>query len=197
VPWTPAYTGHYCFLIRIESPDDQIRHDGFVPFDNNICQRNVQIIESGPSTSAVNVGNREWGSGYGSVILDSNDFPAGGSGAVTFTDPGLFERWQAAGGTASGGQIDPSTHSVHFDARSAGAGEGTVNLVLDRIPFEGEEVSPLAISFVAPIGALSGLASAEPPTLRLQQLVDGQPVGGSILRPQESILIYLPLVLKR
>jgi len=32
VPWTPSYSGHYCFLTRIEAPDDQITFDGWVAF---------------------------------------------------------------------------------------------------------------------------------------------------------------------
>lgn len=195
IPWTPSYSGRYCFLTRIEAPDDQITFDGWVPFDNNICQKNVQIIESGPSTTSVNVGNRERGSGYGSVTINSSNFPTGGSATVTFSDPGLFQRWRGAGGKVSGGEVITGTNSIRLNVRSTGGGVGTVDAVLDRIPFEGEEVSALTVNVTAPSGGLTGLAGSEPPTLVIQQWVDGQSVGGNVLRPAIRVWqAYLPVV---
>ena len=196
VPWTPSYMGHYCFLVRIEAPDDPITFDGWVPFDNNICQRNVQIIEDGPSTSGVNAGNRNRGSGYGSVAISSEDLPDGASGTINFTDPDLFNRWRGAGGTVTGGEVLTDTHSVRFDGRATGTGVGTVEVVLDRIPFEGEEVSPFTINLTMPANGDPGAGHIEPPTLRVDQVVDGLTVGGNILRPPVHVPVLLPLILK-
>jgi len=201
IPWTPVVQGHFCFLTRIEAPDDRITFDGWVPFDNNICQRNVQIIESGTSSTGLGVGNRGRGSGYGSVTIKSTNFPVSGSGSVTFTDPKLFKRWQDAGGTVRGGEVVTGTTSIRYTPRVRPANllaaketwwldsVGEVDMVIERIPFEGEEVSLLNFQINAPTGS-------EPPTLEIVQWVDGQAVGGNVLRPQALIPVYLPLVVK-
>ena len=45
LPWdVPTLAGHWCLLVRISSPQDLIRDDR-VPWDNNIAQRNLHIIE--------------------------------------------------------------------------------------------------------------------------------------------------------
>lgn len=191
IPWTPIVQGHYCFLTRIEAPDDTITFDGWVPFDNNICQKNVQIIEGSASSTGINVGNRGRGSGYGSLTVDSSNIPAMGGTTVTFADPKLFDRWRKAGGTVSGGEIITGTNSIRLNVRTGGSGggKGEVSAVIDRIPFEGEEVSTV-------IFAVTGPAGAEPPTLKIMQLMDGQAMGGNILQPPVQIPVYLPLVLR-
>ena len=201
VPWTPAVQGHYCFLTRIEALDDTITFDGWVPFDNNICQRNVQIIESGSSSTGVEVGNRNRGSFHGSLTINSKNFPSRGTGTLTFNDPGLFQRWQQAGGTVSGGQVMTGTHSVQFNLkqlRSTGsAGEGAANqddlaeveVLIERIPFEGEEVSSMTFEVTGPAGS-------EAPTLEITEWVDDQAVGGNVLRAEIPIKVYLPVILK-
>ncbi|MSP13596.1 MAG: VWA domain-containing protein [Chloroflexi bacterium] len=201
LPWTPVYTGHYCFLSRIESPDDPITFDGWVPFDRHICQHNVQIIDSPTSATGLGVGNRGRASGYGSVTVNSANFPAAGSGTVTFTDPALFQRWQQAGGTVSGGQVISGTRSIRMNVQpgtSAPSGPDAldavntaqVNLVIDRIPFEAEEVSTLTFQVNGPPGSA-------PPTLQVAQLVDGKAVGGNSISPAVPVQIYLPRVSKR
>jgi len=143
----------------------------------------------------VNVGNRGRGSGYGSVTINSNNFPTGGGGMISFTDPELFDRWRGAGGTVTGGEVVTSTHSVRLNVHGTGSGTGDVNAVLDRIPFEGEEVSELTVRVTAPTTGLAGQAAVEPPTLMIQQWVDGQSVGGNILRPPVHVYqVYLPVV---
>ncbi|MBI3941416.1 MAG: hypothetical protein HY326_00255, partial [Chloroflexi bacterium] len=213
LPWTPVYTGHYCFLSRIESPDDPITFDGWVPFDRHLCQRNLQIIDSPTSATGLGVGNRGRASGYGSVTVNSANFPANGAGTVTFADQGLFNRWQQAGGTVSGGQVISGTRSIRMNvqagtsvpsggealdaaarpdaAASPGAiNAGQVHLVIDRIPFQGEEVSSLTFQVNGPPGSA-------PPTLAVAQLVDGKEVGGNTISPPIPVHIYLPRVAKR
>ena len=47
--WTPAGTGtgHRGLLVRLETPDDPMTEEGNVPWDNNIAQKNIEIV--GPS----------------------------------------------------------------------------------------------------------------------------------------------------
>jgi hypothetical protein len=201
VAWTPAAQGHYCFLTRIAAPDDRITFDGWVPFDNNICQRNVQIISDGTSTTGVKVGNRNRGSGYGSVTIKSNNVPTGATAKVTFTDPAMFQRWQQAGGTVTGGQVISGTNSIQLDvlpltsgasASEASALDGLskVEAKLDRLPFEGEETSQLKFEVTVPTGK-------EAPTVEIAQWVDGEQVGGNVLQAQALAKIYLPLIMKK
>jgi len=196
VAWTPVAEGHYCFLVRIAAPDDRITFDGWVPFDNNICQRNVQIISDGASTTGVKVGNRNRGSGYGSVTIKSNNVPTGGSAKVTFTDPAMFQRWQQAGGTVTGGQVISGTNSIQLDvlplASGASALDGLskVEATIDRLPFESEETSQLKFEVSVPAGK-------EAPMLHIAQVVDGETVGGNVLQAREPVKIYLPLIMKK
>jgi uncharacterized protein YegL len=201
VAWTPVVEGHYCFLARIAAPDDRITFDGWVPFDNNICQRNVQIISSGVSTTGVKTGNRNRGSGYGSVIIKSNNIPTGAGAKVTFTDPAMFQRWQQAGGTVTGGQVISGTNSIQLDvlplasgASADGAsaldGLNKVEATLDRLPFEGEETSQLRFEVTVP-------TDKEAPTVEIAQVVDGEVVGGNVLQARPPVKIYLPLIMKK
>lgn len=47
IPWTPTGTaiGHRCLLVRLESSQDMITEEGNVPYDNNIAQKNIEIVE--------------------------------------------------------------------------------------------------------------------------------------------------------
>jgi len=194
VPWTPATGGHFCFLARIEAAQDAIQQDGWVPFDNNICQRNVHIVEpttsggSSQSTAGFGFGNRNLGAGLGSVTMSSDNVPSTGTCTVTFDDPGLFRRWRDAGGTVRGGQVVPGTESIRVDVQplSPGSGIGRVRLVIDRVPLEGEETARLTLRVTGPAGA-------SPPTVEISQRLGGQGVGGNIIRPPVAPgLIYLP-----
>jgi len=45
IPWdVPNITGHFCLFVRISAPSDPIRDDR-VPWENNIAQRNLHIID--------------------------------------------------------------------------------------------------------------------------------------------------------
>jgi uncharacterized protein YegL len=200
VAWTPVLQGHYCFLTRIAAPDDPITFDGWVPFDNNICQRNVQIIGGGTSNTGVGMGNRSRGSGYGSMLIKSNNVPTGATAKVTFTDPAMFQRWQQAGGTVSGGQVISGTNSIQLNVlpltSEASLSEASalevaskIEATIDRLPFEGEETSQLKFEVTVPAGK-------EAPTLEIAQLVDGLQVGGNVLQAQALVKVYLPLIMK-
>lgn len=193
VPWTPVYPGHTCFLVRIEAPEDPIAFDGYVPYENNLCQRNVQVTEPGPGGShpptTIDVGSRERGSGYGSVRITSRDLAAGATGRVRFESPELFERWQLAGGAATGGTTDVGGRSVTFRGRGAGSGGGdgapSLDLTLERIPFEPEELASLTLEITDPAGG-------PPATFHVEQLMGGRSTGGVTIRPPESADLYVP-----
>ncbi len=201
VPWTPGRHGHHCFLVRIEAPADKIMQDGWVPFDNNICQRNVHILDAPasapvgtptPSTAGFGFGNRNLGSGMGGVSVTSNDMPSTGTCTLRFTDPDLFRRWQDAGGTLTGGQVIRGTTSIRVDIQPQGAGAGTgrMNLGLGRIPLQPEEKSGIELQVTGPPGS-------RPPTIHIRQQLDGRDVGGNILRPPVTGgPIYLPMAAK-
>ena len=192
VPWVPTMAGHTCFLARIEAVTDPIRFDGWVPFDNNICQKNVQVMDppaSGSTTSegTTSVGNRNRGHGYGAVRVRSGDVPAGASGKIVFDSQELFDRWMLAGGEAKGGTIDRATKSVRIGAGGGGlAADTPIDVTLERLPFEGDELSGLKFEF-------SGLGGNPPPTLYLEQIQEGASVGGVTIRPPAPNVLYLPV----
>jgi hypothetical protein len=53
LPWIPSGTalGHRCLLVRLECVQDGITHEGDVKNDNNIAQKNIQIIQLLPGHS--------------------------------------------------------------------------------------------------------------------------------------------------
>jgi hypothetical protein len=204
IPWRPTMEGHFCFLARIDSSDDPIAHDGWVPFENNICQRNVQVLSGGAEPASVGAGNRGRGTGYGSVTVRSANFPTRGGGGVLdslqratgmqapegvrvqFTDAGLFQRWLAAGGSVTGGEILQGESAVMLTVFDRG-GRGVIDARLDRLPYEDEETSALEFTVEAPSGG-------DVPTIEIAQWMDGQAVGGNVLRPEVRFphVIYLP-----
>lgn len=191
ISWVPPYTGHYCFLVRLEADEDPIRADGWVPFDNNLCQKNLQILEEpavpGVTGAGVGIGNRNRGSGYGRIRLSAPSFPASGAGRLTFSDPGLFDRWQNAGGTATGGTVDVRGRSIGFGG--PGSGTGGVAVTLDRVPFAGDETARLQVELTLPPGAAA-------PPMHVEQEMNGSAVGGAFLRPTVRGGIYLPITTK-
>ena len=203
VPWVPLGEGHFCFLVRIEALADPIKLDGWVPFDNNICQRNVQIIAapgapgSGSSTTGIGVGNRNRGSGYGGLRVGSGNLPPGAR-VVIELDPVLYDRWQGAGGRVIGGQLLPGEKAIELEVTPGQGGEaGSASAELERLPFEGEEQRGLKARIELPGSGppLAALAQAsEWPTLHISQLIDGQVVGGNVLQPELRYphRLYLP-----
>jgi hypothetical protein len=189
IPWVPLTSGHTCFLARIDASTDKLTHDGWVPFDNNVCQRNLQVLDpASPHVSAgFGAGNRKLGSGYGTLTAKSDDFPTGGSGTVRFKDAALFARWRDAGGTVSGGQVVQGQNAIQLEVKAgAGGGLGRVDLAIERVPFEGEETTELVLEVTGPPGA-------RPPTVHLGQTQDGEAVGGIVVRPPlRPAPAYLP-----
>ncbi|MFN2115361.1 MAG: VWA domain-containing protein [Anaerolineae bacterium] len=192
IPWLPARDGHMCFLIRIEAEDDPIKFDGHVPFDNNLCQRNLQVVDGGAggsTTSTVGGGSRGRVKEHGTWSLNVKNWPSSSRGSMKFEDEDLFDRWQRNGG-ATTGEINDENKSVDFGGRivsSAQQADTEFEVVIDRIPYEGEEVSQFTIT-------VTGDPDAEPPYIELIQLVDGVAVGGNVIRPavDRPVDLFLP-----
>lgn len=193
IPWTPTTDGHVCFLVRIEAGGDPIRFDGWVPFDNNICQRNLQVIDApgGSTTTSVGGGNRGRVNEHGSWSMDVSNWPTSARGTLKFGDGELFDRWQRNGGTTNG-EINDADKSIDFGDNLVAAdqqGSGAFQLVIDRIPYEAEEEASFSIRIAGPDGA-------EPPTLELVEWIDGVAVGGNVLRPAvgQPFAVFLPVL---
>ena len=186
VAWTPQATGHYCFLARINATSDPVKHEGLVPFDNNLCQRNIHVLppEDDEHDPYVPIGNP-----YGSPVrtdvqIDSDHYPTDGSVVVSM-DPEAFDRWQESGGTVEGGQVLPGTSSISVDVSPLS--EGTVNANIIGIPLGAGERTTLGLELEA--------AGSGEPQLSVRQMIDGEAVGGSVYRPPGQISsVYLPLV---
>ncbi len=189
IPWTPTATGHYCFLARIEAPTSPIINDGWVPFDRQVCQKNVQIIDGGSSTTTIQVANPNHDPNNGAVSVSSSSVPSGSTTVVSLP-PDLFSAWQANGGTVTGGQVVPGTTSIQLNVTppSGGTGAGSVQAVIDRIPLQGDETRPLTVK-------VTGAPSSPAPILEVRELMNGQVVGGNIITPtQAAYRIFLPLL---
>lgn len=197
IPWRAVGAGHTCFLARISADSDPVVSEGWVPFDNNLCQRNVQVVGpegGGEEGGSVTTGTRSRGHGYVTVSLRSPDIRSGSRGRVTFTDPAVFNRWLAAGGTADGGVVDRASRSVSFtaepvlSAQEAGSSRGPVILRLNRLAFEAEELTELKVTMDP--------GSATTPTLFLAAEEGGREVGGVVIRPPVTWPVLLPAVLR-
>ena len=171
VPWQPPQSGHYCFLTRIEAAQDPITHDGWVKFDNNISQKNVHVLdlERGPLDSSVILVNPQRQPAYVSLFIGSTDFPAGGAVTLEFADPGLFQRWQDAGGDLVGAELIPGTTSVSIRPHSE------LQATIARIPMSAGEQSHINLRVEGPAGSK--------PIVRVTEKIEGEEIGGNIYQP--------------
>ena len=105
---------------------------------------------------------------------------------IEFTDTGLFQRWLAAGGSVTGGEVLPGESSVRLTVYERD-GRGVVDARIDRLPYEDEEVSPFKIHVDVP-------SDSESPTVEITEWMNGQAVGGNVLQPEVRFpyRIFLP-----
>ncbi len=189
VPWQPSVTGHYCFLARIHASLDPVTFEGLVPFDNNLCQRNIHIL---PPDEQWHDNDVVVGNPYGSPVqtdidLDSDHYPPDGSITVSM-DPETFDAWQDNGGELEGGTANPGTNSIAITIGSQGG--GSVDARIQGLPLSAGATTALGLQFDAP-------GDGEP-ELTVKQMIDGEAVGGSAYRPPKPLLqVYMPLVLKK
>lgn len=171
VQWNPPGTGHFCLLVRLESNQDPIRAEGDAPGDNNIAQRNVHVMglsqtvagsSVGSSTvDVVAVGPPGAEDKQVDIVVQYPNKPAGlGLGLTMPSD--LFQRWQDAGGTVTGGEIVGGRIILN------GANEA----VISRIPLAPLQEAHLGLEFNGP--------TETPFAVGVVERVDGQDVGGNV-----------------
>jgi len=191
-PWHPTTPGHKCFLARIHAPDDPVTYEGMVPFDNNLCQRNLHATdpEQGRVDSEVIIANPQGGPTHTDVTIDGGKVPPDAKAYVDFEDAGAFQLWQDAGGDLEGGEVVPGTTSIELDVSSDGSGSGAIGAVIGRIPLGANAQTVLSLRVEAPPGS--------EPELAVRQKIGGQDVGGSTYRPPAPpYQVYLPVILKK
>jgi len=174
IAWDPPGEpgeGHFCLLARIESDEDPITREGDVPCDNNIAQRNLQILDLGPGE----------GKGTDEAIFRIIAPPEDLMGvidlvvSIPWVPPGtrvwialpidLFERWQRAGGLLEGGSIEGERILADPDAAET---------VIRDLPLEPGEEAEATLYIEAPIDK-----DTEYFSLTVAERVDGRDVGGS------------------
>jgi len=190
-PWHPTTEGHKCFLARIDAPDDPVTYEGMVPFDNNLCQRNLHATdpEQGGIDTEIIIGNPQSGSTHVDVAVGGENVAPGSEAYVDFLDQEVFDQWQDAGGDLEGGEVVPGTTSVRLDISSGAGASGAIEAVIGRIPMGAKAQTALSLRVEAPPGS-----EAE---LEVRQKIGGQDVGGSTYRPPAPPgRVYLPVILK-
>ena len=171
IPWTPPASGHLCLFVRLESEQDPIQHEGNVPGDNNIAQRNIHVIvmQSGGSGSV---------SGSIDPILSNPSTDPNTQIDLLLDYPGcipdtmrvivvlpeyLFEEWEANGGWVEGGEV-------------IGAGEielsGCGQIIIYNLPIAPLDEVQITIRFEG--GAEDYF------TLGAIERVNGEDVGGNV-----------------
>ncbi len=188
--WVPPLSGHYCFLARVHSAEDPVRYEGLVPFDNNLCQRNIHVLdpESTNHDSSIIITNPKGAPGHTDVSFSSTSFPRSGTAMVEFGDATLLGRWLDAGGDMSGAELIPGTNAVRLNVGGSGS-SGVVNATLGRIPLGAGESGTLRLEL--------GAAPGDTTSLSVTQRVDGEYVGGSIYGIANGSPVYLPLVIRQ
>jgi len=190
-PWHPTTEGHKCFLARIDAPDDPVTYEGMVPFDNNLCQRNLHATdpEQGRVDTEIIVGNPQSGPTHVDVTIDGENIPPDAEAYVDFSDAGAFQQWQDAGGDLEGGEVVTGTTSVRLDISADAGASGEIEAVIGRIPLGGGGQTVLSLRLEAPPGT-----EAE---LEVREQIGGQDIGGSTYRPPAPpYQVYLPVILK-
>jgi uncharacterized protein YegL len=196
--WRPTIGGHTCFYAEIYASLDPISHKWLVPFDNNLCQRNLHVIEdeAGWSDNDVVIGNPQGNSTHADITIDGEDIPPNGEAYVDFEDEEVFNQWQDAGGDLEGGEVVSGTTSVRLDINTAAASglsaaTGSIEAVIGRLPLGPNENTVITLRLEVPPG------SESEPELEVREQIGGQDVGGSTYRPPAAPgRVYLPIILK-
>jgi len=187
LPWQPLVSGHTCFLMRIRAPLDPVRYEGLVPFDNNLCQKNVQVLDPTRPRhdNPIIIANPRGSSVHTDVKVSAPGATGGSSVTLTFRDPAQFLRWRDGGGEVVGGQVITGTTSVRL---TTAGGAGGINATLRRVPLNAGEQALVDLSIEAP--------PERAPLVEVRQQINGEDQGGSIYRPPQPWHLYLPLIVR-
>ena len=161
---------HYCLLARIESAEDPITREGDVPCDNNIAQRNLNILDLAPgdpessdevSFTIIAPPPELWG--VIDIVIVLPGVPAGTNVWITLPSA-LFDLWMAEGGDLEGGTIDGGRILADPDAEET---------IIRGLPLEPGEEADVDVEIEAPIDE-----DTEPFNVIVVERVDGRDVGG-------------------
>jgi uncharacterized repeat protein (TIGR01451 family) len=182
ISWTPSDPGHVCLFARLESDDDPITADGDVPGDNNISQKNVDIINLGGGTqtsmsyteldfdsqdSVFEIINPQNQAVSADVIIELDSLAAGGTVSLDLGND-LFNRWESSSGTLQGAEIIAGTSSIRVTASDSAEIIG--------IPMNSEERATLTATVSGPPTDVNWLY------INIWERIDGEAVGGLLLR---------------
>jgi hypothetical protein len=178
--WTPSRSGHTCLQALLDSAADPFNRGLectplWVPWDNNLGWRNVNIFDNGSvrgrlGVTAVSVAAADLTNVYNlpvdaDLIIDRQTFPQSGEMLVDLPQP-LYDDWQANGGQGSGIELVTGTTQI----RLTGAVSGTIS----GIPLAAAQRETLAVQFTGPVGLEFELG--------LRERIDGLVVGGIAYR---------------
>ena len=197
--WTPTRTGHTCLHGEIVSNDDPVVNPCDIPWDNNLSQRNVDIIPGGSGLDAqaaggivfevTNIKNKPKPV---TLVVDVSNVPGADDDAVRL-DLGsdLAARWASVGGLAKSSGIAWSGGSlVTVTAHTSGTIAG--------IPMAAGETQTVTLLVNAP--------SVEKTTVTIYEAIDAGPgvaladaiVGGNTyVFNTETSDTYLPIIRKQ
>jgi len=189
--WAPPIEGHTCLFSRFWSGDDLVTFECDVPWDNNIAQRNVEVVELGVGGGMASLAQ----TGQASVLFevtnvrdlpDSVDlivervtFPTTGTIALEFSND-FFSRWQAAGSTVEGGAVISGTTRISVTH--------PISTTIIGLPMGVRETQQVKMHLTGPPAAEFALYVTE--------RIAGTTVGGMTYRSEIPWTIYLPVVLR-
>lgn len=199
-PWVPPVEGHTCLFSRFWSGDDPVTFECDVPWDNNIAQRNVEVVDleggtagirslaqtgqalrlrSGQASVIFEVSNVYDLPGSVDLIVERGTFPITGTIVLEFSND-LFSRWQAAGGTVEGGAVIPGTTRISVTH--------PVSATVAGLPMGVREMQQARMYLTGPPGAEFAL--------HVTERIAGTIIGGITYRTEIPWTIYLPVVLR-
>jgi hypothetical protein len=155
--WVADRAGHTCLYARFSSPDDPVSAECDVACDNNIAQRNVEVV----TLEGAALGKRsQAGAGQTSVVFEVSNpydlpapvhlivergtFPSTGSLELEFSRD-LFSRWQDAGGVVAGGVAVPDTTRISVTH--------AVSTTVFSLPLGVRETQQARMVLAGPVGA--------------------------------------------
>ena len=189
VTWVPTRTGHTCLFDVLESAQDPVTQQCDVSWDNNIEQRNVDIIAQPPEGASAlaatninfDVANVNSRAALVDVVLDRSTVPADGSVTLDLGSA-LFAHWQSVnGGTPLDGAVVMGGSVISITSSSTAT--------IRSLPLLAYESRPLTLTVDTP----SAVAS----TVSVYEVIDGSVMGGNTFHfVTEGGPIYLPIIFK-
>lgn len=174
--WRPTRSGHTCLQTVIDAIDDPYNRGrecspNWVPWDNNVSWRNVEILNNSGSrlmgaldvkqaeVQLVNIYDRPKDV---DVVIDRKTFPITGTITVQLPET-LFDRWLAYGARwGSGIEVLTATKEIRVT--------GAVSATIGAVPMLADEKATVGLRFDGPAGLEFELAISE--------RIDGLTVGG-------------------